>query len=102
MAEYRVGVAVPHKAEQQVVWLETRRPDLQPQRVEGVDDGHVRLILTFNALSNADAIARTSMVFDQAARGSGGAAFESGSGPIDVQAWKVGDDPPAQYRATNL
>ncbi len=101
MAEYRVGVAVARKAEQQVTWLESRRPDLQPERVMDADDTHVRVVLTFNALSQADAIARASMVFDQAARGSGGAIFESEFGPTDVQAWKVGDEPPAHYRATN-
>jgi hypothetical protein len=41
------------------------------------------------------------MVFDQAARGSGGAIFESEFGPSEVLAWKVGDEAPTQYRARN-
>ena len=101
MAEYQVGVAVARKAEQQVRWLESHRPDLQPVRVMDADETHVRVILTFNALSQADAIARASMVFDQAARGSGGAIFESEFGPADVQAWKLGEEPPEHYRTRN-
>jgi hypothetical protein len=97
MAEYRVGVAVLRKSEQQVAWLEAHRPDLQPARLLGGGEDHVRLVLTIAALSEADAIARISMLFDQAARGSGGAIYGSEFGPIDVRAWRAGADPPSQY-----
>jgi hypothetical protein len=97
MAPYRVGVALLRQAERQLAWIDENRADLQPVRVLGAPDGLVRLVLTFDAMSEADAIEQITDLFEKAARETGDDVSPSRAGPIGMHAWKVGDDPPPEY-----
>jgi hypothetical protein len=98
MASYRVGVALLRQAERQLAWIDENRADLQPIRVLGATDGLVRLVLTFDAMGEADAIEQITELFEKAARETGDDVSPSRAGPIGMHAWKVGDDPPPEYQ----
>jgi hypothetical protein len=55
MGAFRVGVAALRQAERQVAWVEAHHPELQPIRLVGATEGLVRLVLTYYAVSEADA-----------------------------------------------
>jgi hypothetical protein len=97
MAPYRVGVALLRQAERQLAWIDENRADLQPVRVLGAQDGLVRLVLTFDAMSEAGAIEQITDLFEKAARETGDDVSPSRAGPIGMHAWKVGVDPPPEY-----
>jgi hypothetical protein len=98
MAEYRVGVALLRQAARQLAWLETNHPDLQPVRVLDATDGLLRLVLTCDAAGEADAVEQITEVFERAARATGDDVAAGKAGPIGVHAWRVGDDPPPEYK----
>jgi hypothetical protein len=98
MADYRVGVAVSTKGERRVAWVETNRVDLQPTRVAGGGDDLVRLVLRFDARSEADAVEQAMAVFDRAARMTADGIAASNLGVVGAKAWKAGDPAPHDYR----
>ena len=98
VAEYRVGVAVSPKVERRAVWIEANRADLQPIRVNGAGDDLVRLVMSFEAPTEADAVEQAMAVFDRAARMTAHDISASNLGVVGAEAWKAGDRPPADYR----
>ena len=98
MADYRVGVAVSAKVERRVAWVEANRADLQPTRVGGVGDELVRLVLRFEARSEADAVEQAMAVFDRAARMTADGSAGSNLGVVGAKAWKASDAAPDDYR----
>ena len=98
MAEYRVGVAVLRQAERQLAWIEANHADLQPVRVLGAQDGLVRLVFSYDATSEADAVEQATNLFDKAARAVGDDVSASKAGPMGVHVWKASDEPPPEYK----
>ena len=98
MADYCVGVAVSPKVERRVAWVEANRGDLQPTRVGGVGDELVRLVLRFEARSEADAVEQAMAVFDRAARMTADGSAGSNLGVVGAKAWKASDAAPDDYR----
>jgi hypothetical protein len=99
MAEYRVGVTVLRLAEPRVGWIEANRADLQPARVLGAADGLLRLVLTFDARTEEDAVEEAMAVFERAAdRLTAAGTFVTDPGVLAVEAWKARDAPPEQYQ----
>jgi hypothetical protein len=98
VAEYRVGVAVSPKVERRVTWIEANRIDLQPTRVRGAGEDVVRLVLSFEAPNEADAVEQAMAVFDRAARMTADSMSASNLGVVGAEAWKAGDPAPGIYR----
>jgi|ERR1700682_1542412 len=98
MAGYRVGVTVSPKVERRVVWIEANRADLQPTRVRAAGDDLVRVVLSFEAPTEADAVEQAMAVFDRAARMTADGLSASNLGMVGAQAWKAGDPSPRDYR----
>jgi hypothetical protein len=98
VAEYRVGVAISPKVERRAAWIEANRADLQPMRVSGTGDDLVRLVMSFEAPTEADAVEQAMAVFDRAARITAHDIAASNLGVIGAEAWKAGDPPPDAYR----
>jgi hypothetical protein len=98
VAEYRVGVSVSPKVEGRATWIEANRADLQPTRVLRASDDLVRLVLTFEARSEADAVEQAMAVFDRAARMTADGRSASNLGVVGAEAWKAGDTAPDDYR----
>ncbi|HEX9096415.1 MAG TPA: hypothetical protein VF990_09965 [Candidatus Dormibacteraeota bacterium] len=98
MADYRVGVAVSPKVERRVVWVEANRTDLRPRRAGGAGDDLVRLVLSFQARNEADAVEQAMAVLDQAARMTADGLSGSSLGVVGAQAWIATETPPPVYR----
>jgi hypothetical protein len=98
VAEYRVGVSVSPKVEGRAVWIEANRTDLHPTRVRHAGDDLVRLILSFEAPTEADAVEQAMAVFDRAARMTADGRSASNLGVVGAQAWKASDTAPDDYR----
>jgi hypothetical protein len=98
MPDYRVGVTVSPKVERRVAWIEANRADLQPTRARAAGDDLVRLVLSFEARSEADAVEQAMAVFDRAARMTADASSTSNLGVVGAQAWKAIDAAPDDYR----
>lgn len=96
VAEYRVGVSVSPKVEGRAVWIEANRTDLHPTRVRRAGDDLVRLVLSFEAPTEADGVEQAMAVFDRAARMT--ADGRSALGVVGAQAWKASDTAPDDYR----
>ena len=92
-----MGVALLRQAERQLAWIDENRANLQPVRVLGAQDGLVRLVLTYDATSEADAVEQATHLFEKAARAVGDDVSASQAGPMGIHVWKVGDDPPPEY-----
>ena len=98
VADYRVGVSLSPKAEGHAAWIEANRADLQPTRVHRTGDDLVRLVLAFEARSEADAVEQAMAVFDRAARMTADGSPASHLGVVGAAAWKAGDTAPDDYR----
>jgi hypothetical protein len=99
MAEYRVGVAVLRLAEPQLAWIEANGAELKPMRVLGASDGLLRLVLTFEARTEGDAVEQAMAVFERAAdRLTAEGIFVTDPGMLAVEAWKESDTPPEPYQ----
>jgi hypothetical protein len=98
MAAYRVGVSVSPKIERRVTWIEANRADLKPTRVGGAGVDLVRLVLSFEAPTEADAVEQAMAVFDRAARMTAGSISASNLGVVGAQAWKASEASPGDYR----
>jgi hypothetical protein len=98
VAQYRVGVSVSPKVEGRAAWIEANRTDLQPTRIRRAGDDLVRLVLTFEAPTEADAVEQAMAVFDRAARMTADGRSASNLGVVGAEAWKVGDTAPDDYR----
>jgi hypothetical protein len=98
MAAYRVGVSVSPKVERRVTWIEANRVDLKPTRVAGAGDELVRLVLSFEAPTEADAVEQAMAVFDRAAHMTAGGISASNLGVVGAQAWNASDASPGDYR----
>ena len=97
MADYRVGVAVSPKVERRVAWVEANRADLRPRRT-GAGEDLVRLVLSLQARSEADAVEQAMAVFDQAARMTADGLSGSSLGVVGAEAWIASETAPADYR----
>jgi hypothetical protein len=98
VSSYLVGVAVSPKVERRAAWIEANRADLEPTRVRGAGDDLVRLVLTFEAATEADAVEQAMAVFDRAARMTADGMSASNLGVVGAEAWKAGEAPPDVYR----
>ena len=98
MAQYRVGVAVSPKVERRAAWIEANRPDLHPTRIQGAGDELVRLVLSFEAPTEADAVEQAMGVFDRAARMTADGISSSNLGVVGAQAWQASEIAPDDYR----
>ena len=98
VAEYRVGVSVSPKVEGRAAWIEANRADLQPTRIRRTGDDLVRLVLTFEARTEADAVEQAMAVFDRAARMTADGRSASNLGVVGAAAWKASDTAPNDYR----
>jgi hypothetical protein len=98
MADYRVGVAVSPKVEGRVAWVEANRTDLQPTRVGDAGDDLVRLVLSFQARSEADAVEQAMAVFDRAAKMTADSIPGSSLGVVGAEAWIATETAPHDYR----
>jgi len=98
MASYRVGVSVSPKVERRVAWIETNRADLEPTRVRGGSDDLVRLVLSFQARTEADAVEQAMALFDRAAKMTGEGMSGSSLGVVGAEAWIASETAPADYR----
>ena len=98
MADYRVGVAVSPKVERRIAWVEANRADLRPRRVGGAGDDLVRLVLSFEAHSEADAVEQAMAVFDHAARMTADGLSGSSLGVVGAEAWIATETAPPVYR----
>lgn len=58
----------------------------------------MRLVLTYDAASEADAVERAITLFEKAARALGHDVSASKAGPMGMHARKIGDDPPPEYQ----
>ena len=97
MAAYRVGVTVSPKVERRVGWIETNRADLQPIRVRATEEDVVRVVLSLDAPTEADAVEQAMAVFDRAARLTTNGISVSNLGVVGAQAWKANDPSPHDY-----
>jgi len=98
MASYRVGVSVSPKVERRVAWIEANRTDLEPTRVRGGSDDLVRLVLSFQARTEADAVEQAMALFDRAAKMTAGSISGSSLGVVGAEAWIASETAPAEYR----
>jgi hypothetical protein len=98
VAEYRVGVSVSPKVEGRAAWIEANRTDLHPTRVRRAGDDLVRLVLSFEAPTEADAVEQAMAVFDRAARMTADGRSASNLGVVGAQVWKASDTAPDDYR----
>jgi hypothetical protein len=95
--EYRVGVSVSPKVERRLAWIEANRADLQPIRVGRSGDDVVRLVLSVEAPTEADAVEQAMAILDRAALMTAGGISASSLGVVGAEAWKAGDPSPADY-----
>ena len=98
MAGYRVGVTVSPKVERWVAWIEANCADLQPLRVRAAGSDVVRVVLSVEAPTEADAVEQAMAVFDRAARMTADGLSPSSLGVVGAQAWKANDPSPHDYR----
>jgi hypothetical protein len=69
--------------------------------VQGASDGLLRLVLTFEARTEEDAVEEAMAVFERAAdRLTAEGTFVIDPGVLAVEAWKEGDTPPEPYAPT--
>jgi hypothetical protein len=98
VAEYRVGVSVSPKVGRRVAWIEANRADLTPTRVRSATDDLVRLVISLEAHSEADAVEQAMAVFDRAARMTADSISASNLGVVGAEAWMASDAAPRDYR----
>ena len=98
VADYRVGVTVSPKVERRVAWIEANRADLQPTRAGAAGGEVVRVVLSFEAPTEADAVEQAMGVFDRAARMTADGISASNLGVVGAQAWQASDPAPTDYR----
>jgi hypothetical protein len=98
MPDYRVGVSVSPKVERRITWIEANRADLKPTRLGGTDDDVVRVVLSVEARTEADAVEQAMAVLDRAARMTADGISASNLGVVGAQAWKASEASPNDYR----
>jgi hypothetical protein len=84
--------------ERRAAWIEANRADLRPTRVRRIGDDLVRLVLSVQAPTEADAVEQAMAVFDRAAQMTSDGRSASHLGVVGAQAWTASDVAPADYR----